>query len=95
MLVYANVKFESDYGDLYRIVDMDVSPPKDKPFFVSESKLLELAQNNSKPDSYAIGLKLSDFNHVKEVIHYTEEQFKALKHNELPLKYIGETEISS
>lgn len=85
MLVYANVEFDPNYGGLYRLVGRDL--------FVSEEKLYDHAIERAKEDTYAIGLVLSDFAHVINETHYTEEQFKKLRYNELPLKYIGEVNL--
>ena len=87
MLVYANVEFNDQYGSLYRIVGRNL--------FVPEEKLYEHALSNAKEDTYAIGLTLSDFQHVIDVVHYNEKQFKALRYNELPLKYVGEVSLVS
>ena len=85
MLVYANVEFDDQYGSLYRIVGRNL--------YVPEEKLYEHALNHAKEDTYAIGLTLSDFQHVIDVVLYNEERFKALRYNELPLKYVGEVDL--
>ena len=61
--------------------------------YVPEEKIYEHALNHAKEDTYAIGLTLSDFQHVIDVVLYNEERFKALRYNELPLKYVGEVDL--